>query len=1045
MHGYQLDLGGEANRLRVLVVNPDLPPSDRDAGSLRLFRILELLVGEGHQVTVVGRAGIGQELVTARLAALGIDVFPVDRTRLRELGARISGPDLDFAALLRSGQFDVAWLSFYEAAEQYLPLIRSLSPLTRVVIDTVDVHNVRERRAAELTGDHLAVAGAQRTRQREQAIYAAADALVAVSDVDGAALTELAPQVPVFVIGTVHAAVDCTPGFDPRDGLVFVGSFPHAPNVDAVLDFHRGTWPLIAAARPGTRLTAVGTSPPPAIRALAADDIDVPGWVPDVAPYLDRARVSIAPIRYGAGVKGKIGEALGRGLPVVTTSIGAEGMGLQPGEHVLVADDPRDFATAVLRLHDDRELWEALREAGRVYVDNRFGIPAARAALRRLLAASVHTPFLTTAGTPGVGRAIAAFAAAFSPGDPVSLILTVPDDDPEAATSAFADAAQTLAALGHDPESVADIQICPASPDLILPGRAVIVGDDSAARSVSDEDAPARWREFSCPAAGRHHRSNTPRAAILLHAPDDPAVLAPQLAALQRAGLPHDLEVVIAADPGGEPVESLLRGCHGVRVVRGSVPLGRQQAWQLAAQATVAPVAVALAPLVIPSPWFADSLIDLIGGGAGLAAPMIGASAGLRVAADGSLWPRLGDDVGAPDALALDCLAARSDVFRDGWPVFPRGEGHVETQLAALAAQLGPLAVSREAHVERLAGPDASVIICTRNRADELSDCVALILASGAIDVVIVDNDSSDDTAVVAAELSRQSAGIVRLVSEPRAGLCHARNAGAAAARHDLLLYVDDDARVAPGWLNHLSWALARPGIVNAGGPISALWPESRPPEWPGRELEPLLSVLDLGDVERTLVAPGVVYGANWAVRREALAAVGGFDPEFGPGPEARINGDEVSVAWRLHARGLGGTLYVPGAAVGHRVAPDRVNEQFLLHRALCVGVERPRHAQALGRGGRDELMAMAQAAAGQLLSGQPMEGDLTIAAALERVSAAPGRRDHKVQTAIALGELAATVALLGENEVLLGELRLRIDGDTLLRGVVASAAPLPA
>ncbi|MFZ1992653.1 MAG: glycosyltransferase family 4 protein, partial [Solirubrobacteraceae bacterium] len=548
MDGFQLDHGGEADRLRVLVVNPDLPPSNRDAGSLRLFRILELLVGEGHQVTLVGRAGLGQEPVTAELAALGIDVFPVDRTRLRELGARISGPDLDFAALLGSGRFDVAWLSFYETAEQYLPLIRALSPLTRVVIDTVDVHSVRERRAAELTGDQLALAGAEGTRAREQAVYAAADALVAVSDVDGAALTELAPHVPVFVIATVHAAVDPTAGFDARDGVVFVGSFPHAPNVDAVLEFHRGSWPAIAHARPGTRLTVVGSSPPDAIRALAAADIDVAGWVPEVATYLDRARVSIAPIRYGAGVKGKIGEALGRGLPVVTTSIGAEGMGLMDGEHVLVADDPADFATAVLRLHDDRGLWEALREAGRAYVEDRFGIPAARTSLRRLLDAVVQTPFLTTAGTPDAGDAITAFATAFSPGDPVSLILTVPDDDPEAATRAFADAAETLAALGRDPESVADIQIRPASPDLILPGRAVIVGTVSAARSVGGEDPPARWREFSRLTARRKHRSHTPRAAILLHAPDDAAALAPQLAALERAGLAHDLEVVIAAD-----------------------------------------------------------------------------------------------------------------------------------------------------------------------------------------------------------------------------------------------------------------------------------------------------------------------------------------------------------------------------------------------------------------------------------------------------------------------------------------------------------------
>ena len=337
------------------------------------------------------------------------------------------------------------------------------------------------------------------------------------------------------------------------------------------------------------------------------------------------------------------------------------------------------------------------------------------------------------------------------------------------------------------------------------------------------------------------------------------------------------------------------------------------------------------------------------------------------------------------------------------------------------------------------------MIICTRNRAEELPDCIALVRAAGARDVVIVDNDSTDSTAAVAAELAGRSGGIVRLVSETRAGLSYARNAGAAAARHDLLLYVDDDARVAPGWLNHLAWTLARPGVVNAGGPISALWPAARPVGWPGRELEALLSVLDLGDVERTLVAPDVVYGANWAVRRGALAAVGGFDPEFGPGPDARINGDEVSVAWRLRARGLGTTLYSPGAAVGHRIASDRLNDPFLVHRALCVGVEQPRHAHALGHIGHDGLIAIVRSNVAQVVTIGPVDGDLTVPAALEQINRAPGTLKGKIETAHALGRLAASVALLGESTVSLGGLQLRIDGDTLLRGVVAGPAPLVA
>jgi GT2 family glycosyltransferase len=331
--------------------------------------------------------------------------------------------------------------------------------------------------------------------------------------------------------------------------------------------------------------------------------------------------------------------------------------------------------------------------------------------------------------------------------------------------------------------------------------------------------------------------------------------------------------------------------------------------------------------------------------------------------------------------------------------------------------------------------------VCTRNRAEELPDCVALLLASGARDVVIVDNDSSDDTAEVAAELAARSQGVVRVVSEPRAGLCHARNAGAAAARHELLLYVDDDARPAPGWLNHLAWGLARTGVVNAGGPISGLWPPARPAGWPGRDFEALLSLLDLGDAERTLVAPEVVYGANWAIRRSALSAVGGFDPDFGPGPDSRINGDEVSVAWRLHREALGGTLYVPGGAVGHRISPERVSDRFLLERSLCVGVERPRHAHALGQVDRDGLIVMAHEAARQLLMTTPLEGTLSVAGALERIASTPIGIARQVHAAFGLGTLAGSAALLGESQLEAGPLRLSFDADALLRGVVAAPA----
>lgn len=1050
---------------RVLVVHSELPLHDRHSGSLRLFRLLRLLAAEGHEITFLARCGVGQERYGAELAELGIDVHPLDRERLRERGGpRIAGPDLDFAELCARGRFDVALLSFYEVAEQYLPLLRRHSPLTRIAIDTVDVHHVRERRGAELSGDPAALAAAERTREREQAIYSAADALVAVSEDDAAALRALAPDVPVTVVSNIHDEVTAGPGFEQRAGLLFVANFAHAPNVDAILDFHARAWPLVRAALPGVRLTLCGSSPPPAVQALAADDVEVTGWVASTAPYLDRARVSIAPLRYGAGVKGKIGEAMVHGLPVVTTGIGAEGMGIEDGGHALVADDPAAFADAVVRLHADAALWERIAAAGRAHVAGRLSPGAARDALRALLRDGVPTPFVLAvdaASSAAVAPALAGYLGAFAPEDPVSLVLAVGPEDPGAPQAVFAVAAAEIERSGRSLDAVPDIAVTGWSPAQPLPGRAVLVetargseaetatpGPAPVAVIRADAD-PSGWR-----AAAEQHQAPArrpraaPRAALLLHAPGDPAALAAQLAAVAAASLPDDVELVIAAGDHGPETAALLHSASGARIVRTAGALGRFAAWQLGALATRAPHAVALAPLALPAPGFLAPLLERLAAGdsPALVAPVVAGAHGLHVAVDGSLWPRAAQadpDGAAPlDALPLDCLAASRELLAAGLPDLPAGEGHREALLARWAADAGRggIALAPDASVARLPAPPASVLICTRNRAEELPDGVALLVANGARDVVIVDNGSTDATAEAAAELAARFPGVVRVVEEPNAGLCHARNAGAAAARHDLLLYVDDDARVAPGWLEHISHALSREGVVNAGGPICALWPSERAVGWPGRDLEALLSVLDLGDAERTLAPPDVVYGANWAVRREALLAAGGFDPAFGPGPGVAINGDEVSVAWRLHRAGLGTTAYAPGAAVGHRIGPERVSDRFLQHRALCVGVERPRHAVALGDAPHDRLVADAGRAAARLLATVPLTGALSVEAALDSVAATGLPLPAKVEAAMALGELAACVLLTGEREVQAGALTLTTHPE-LLHGAVTPPA----
>lgn len=511
--------------LSILVVHSELPMPDRHAGSLRLWRLVEALVADGHAVTFLARAGLGQEAYAAELTALGVEVLPVDPRRLLSAGVPLPGVAFDFEELMRRGRFDVAWLSFYDIAEEYLPEIRLASPATRVIVDTVDVHWVRERRGAELSGDPAELIAAQRTREREQRIYTQADALVAVTDDDAMALRELAPDVPVSVIGTVHADAPPGPGFGRRCGLVFVGNFDHAPNVDAMVHFHAAAWPEISRRLPAAELSIVGQVPPPSVQALAGPRVHVTGWVPDVVPYLDMARVSIAPLRYGAGVKGKIGEALSHGLPVVTTSIGAEGMGLIHETHALIADDAT-LADEVCRLHENRELWERLRDAGKAHITRHLSPDTAQDVLRALLAMSPdHSLIALDAWSdPARLRAIlGGYLREFDAGASATLVLPAPAEQLSLA-QAGALAERAIRDLGADPEQIPDVAVAESVVRPAVPRNARLVGSP-----------PAHMQDAQSASQRPVHREDGVRVSIIICAYGKRGYSERCLASLERA------------------------------------------------------------------------------------------------------------------------------------------------------------------------------------------------------------------------------------------------------------------------------------------------------------------------------------------------------------------------------------------------------------------------------------------------------------------------------------------------------------------------------
>lgn len=359
---------------QVLVIDALTPQPDRDSGSLRLVNLMRLLIEEGAHVVFMPANRCSDGAYTSALQRMGVECWHAPYAARFPSWLREHGP-----------RFDVALVSRHYVAGEMLPLLREYAPNARVLFDTVDLHYLRERRAAELAGDAAALRAAMRTRELELALIRDADATLVVSEVERALLAIDAPGADVRVLSNLHREAPQGPAWSQRDGLLFVGGFRHPPNVDAVMWFAREVFPRIRATQPSLGFDCVGGDVPPEIAQLAdIPGVRIHGHVPDLQPLLDGARVSIAPLRYGAGVKGKVNQAMAHGLPVVATSAAVEGMHLRDGEDVLVADDAAAFAGAVRRLHGDDALWSRLSANGRDNVARHFSLDAARAVVREL-------------------------------------------------------------------------------------------------------------------------------------------------------------------------------------------------------------------------------------------------------------------------------------------------------------------------------------------------------------------------------------------------------------------------------------------------------------------------------------------------------------------------------------------------------------------------------------------------------------------------------------------------------------------------------------
>jgi glycosyltransferase involved in cell wall biosynthesis len=209
-------------------------------------------------------------------------------------------------------------------------------------------------------------------RKIELEVVRGCDIIWCTSTEDEIALTTETAGKPVAIIPTIHPLHDRGKAFVERRNLLFIGNFNHTPNRDAVEFFVEKILPQIHKSLPEVKLEVIGSNPPHHFQTYASESVSIHGYVPDVEPFFQSTRVFVAPLRFGAGVKGKIGEALSYGVPVVTTDVGAEGMRFEHGHQVLLGNAPEDFAKYVVETYTNPELWQRLSDASHEHVAKYF-------------------------------------------------------------------------------------------------------------------------------------------------------------------------------------------------------------------------------------------------------------------------------------------------------------------------------------------------------------------------------------------------------------------------------------------------------------------------------------------------------------------------------------------------------------------------------------------------------------------------------------------------------------------------------------------------
>jgi len=353
---------------RLLYIDATTPTPDMDSGSIDSFNYMRIFQSLSFQVTFAPLSNFSYEKrYTRDLQKIGIECLYAPY--ITNLDNHLKSVDY---------QYSVVLISRITEAIKSIDLIKKYCPNSVIIFNPVDLHFLRIQRQARLLNSYKLHKKSLSLKNKELIIAKKSDCTIVLSPIEKEILLKENHQLNVEIIPFISTVQPDSHNFEQRNGILFIGNFQHPPNNDAIVYFIEKIWPLIQEKNPGIQFYIIGANPFPQLITMPHQNIYVLGYVKDISKYFNQCKVSVAPIRYGAGLKGKIRTSLSYGLPVVASSVAIEGMGLKHKSEILVADNEIEFANCIIELYNNKVLWTQMKTNGKSFVEKHYSMERCR-------------------------------------------------------------------------------------------------------------------------------------------------------------------------------------------------------------------------------------------------------------------------------------------------------------------------------------------------------------------------------------------------------------------------------------------------------------------------------------------------------------------------------------------------------------------------------------------------------------------------------------------------------------------------------------------